>query len=94
MPTFYGGLAREFLKTVGAPKILCNLRCRRMAAPDDFQDIACSFAETHPIWRFILMEVNVPTTWVPTATANIIWPAGAGLEFREREWLSWWKQMR
>ena len=84
VPTFYGGLAREFLKTVDARKKYCVICAAAEWPPQTIQDIACSFAETHPIWRFILMEVNVPTTWVPTATANIIWPAGAGLEFGTR----------
>ena len=85
VPTCYGNLAREFLKTVDCRKKYCVICSAEEWPLHTIQEIAWSFADTHPIWRFLIMEERGPTTRMPaTATANVIWPACAGLEFGTR----------
>ena len=89
VPTSYGNLAREFLKAVDCRKKYCVICVAEEWPLHTIQNIVSSFADTHPIWRFIIMNVKGPTTSPPaTATANMIWPACAGLEFGTRLALS------
>jgi hypothetical protein len=81
VPPHYGNLAREFLKAVDPRKKYCLICVAEEWPLHTIQEIAYSFLNTHPIWRFIIMELRTPTTKVPAfATGNMIWPACAGLE--------------
>jgi hypothetical protein len=82
VPPCYGNLAREFLKVMDCQKKYCVICVAEEWPLDTIREIACSFGGTHPIWRFIIMELRNPTTKMSTsASGNIIWPACAGLEF-------------